>query len=85
MTWKELKEFANSLDEKQLERNVVLWREDEAVNNIFPEILQADHYIGEDDEGCYTLAEAGLTLKDVKRKKLTKVYEKGNPILWEKF
>jgi len=85
MTWKELKKFANSLDEKQLERKVVLWREDEAVNDINAEVLEADHYIGEDDEGCYTLEDAGLTIEDVAEKGLKKVYEKGNPILWEKF
>ena len=85
MIWKELKDFANSLDEKQLEKNVVLWREDEAVNDINAEKLDADHYIGDDDEGCYPLADSGLTIEDVEEKGLRKVYDKGSPILWEKF
>ena len=31
MTWKELKEFANSLPENELDKKVILWREDEAI------------------------------------------------------
>ena len=85
MNWKELKEFANSLDEKQLKKKVVLWREDEAVNDINAENLSEDQYIGDDDEGCYSLSDAGLTIDDVKEKGLRKVYDKGSPILWEKF
>jgi hypothetical protein len=85
MTWKELKEFANSLDEKQLDKNVVLWREDEAVNDINAENLKEDYYIGDDDEECYSLADAGLTIEDAEEKGLRKVYDKGSPILWEKF
>jgi hypothetical protein len=82
MTWKELKDFCNSLDEKQLERNVILWREDEAINNIEAEKLPEDRYICPDacDEGCYPLSEASEPLEDLK-----KVYEKGDAILWEKF
>lgn len=85
MDWKQLKEFCNSLDEKQLKRKVVLWRENEAINDIEAMALEADHYIGEDEEGCYTLADAGIDLKEAKNKGLKKVYEKGNPILWEEF
>jgi hypothetical protein len=82
-TWKDIKEFANSLNEEQLQRKVILWREDEAIGDISPMALKEDHYIGEDEEGCYTLDEAGLTIEDAKEKGLKKVYEKGEPILWE--
>jgi len=47
--------------------------------------LEDDYYIEEDGEGCYTLPDTGLTVDDVKEKGARKVYEKGNPILWEKF
>ena len=85
MNWKALKEFCNSLDEKQLKRKVVLWRENEAVTYIEAMALEADHYIGEDEEGCYTLSDAGIDIKEVEEKELKRVYEKGNPILWEDF
>lgn len=87
MTWKELKDFCNSLgeDEKQLGNKVVLWREDEAINDIDVMKLEADYYKGVDDDGCYPLEEAGLTIFDVKQKGLKKVYEKGTIILLENF
>ena len=34
INWSELKEFCNSLNEEQLKKKVVLWREDEAISNI---------------------------------------------------
>jgi len=82
MNWKELKEFANSLDEKLLEKEVILWIENEAVNNIEAMHLEADYYIGEEEEGCYPLSDVGLTIEDIKPNGLEKVYEKGDPILW---
>ena len=84
MIWKELKEFANSLDEKQLEQKVVLWREDEAITAIEPEKLQEDHYINKDEpeNGCFPVSEAKCLDPDTKIKK---VYDKGHLILWEKF
>ena len=85
MTWNELKEFCNSLPQEQLERKVILWREDEAINNIEAEQLSEDHYIGEDDEGCYPLSDAGLTVDDVDGLGLKKVYLIGDAILWERF
>ena len=85
MNWEELKKFANTLDEKQLERNVILWREGEVIDDIDGMALEADYYIGKDEEGCYPLEDAGLTIEDVKKKKLKKVYDKGTPILWEDF
>lgn len=84
MIWKELKEFCNSLDEKQLEKKVVLWREDEFVNAIEAEQLEEDHYIDIDnaDNGCFPVSEA----KDLEPEtRIVRVYENGHPILWEKF
>lgn len=82
MNWKELKDFCNSLDEKQLKRRVILLREDEAINHIEAEKLEEDYYIcpDADDEGCYPLSEATEPLEY-----LEKVYEKGDVILWEDF
>jgi len=80
MNWRELKDFCNSLDEEQLEKNVVLWREDEAVTKIYSKNLCEDFYIGEEDEGCYPESEASDPIEE-----LTKVYSQGDPILWEEF
>ena len=84
MNWKKLKEFANSLDEKQLEKKVILWREDEAIITIECEALEEDHYINKDEKenGCFPISEAKHLDPDTKIKK---VYDKGHPILWEKF
>ena len=85
MIWKELKEFCNSLDESLLEHKVILWREDEALVDIDAEQLEEDHYIGDDDEGCYSLSNAGISEEQAKEMGLRKLYDKGHPILWEKF
>ncbi len=85
MNWKELKEFVNSLDEKQLKKKVILWRESEAITAIEPSILEEDQYIDEGDDGCYSLRDAGYTLREAKERKLKKVYDKGTPILHENF
>lgn len=85
MDWKQLKEFCNSLNEKQLKRKVVLWREDEAINDIEAMALEEDYYIGKDEDSCYTLTDAGIDIKEVEEKGLKIVCEKGNPILWEEF
>ena len=55
MTWKELKEFANSLPEKELDKKVILWREDEAITNIEANQLEEDHYIDLEysEYGCF--------------------------------
>ncbi len=79
-TWNEIKEFANSLSEEQLAKNVVLWREDEAIGEIKTALLDEDHYMGPDDEGCYPESEASEPLENLK-----KVYSKGHPILFENF
>jgi len=80
MNWKKLKEFCNSLDEKQLENEVILWREDEAISDIEPQKLEEDYYISEYDEGCYPESEATEPIEDLK-----KVYDKDTPILIENF
>lgn len=80
MTWNELKEFCNSLPEDQLDKKVVMWREDDAINNIETELLQEDHYMGEDDDFCYPESEAQYPISELK-----KVWSKGDAILWEKF
>jgi len=85
MKWKKLKEFCNSLDELQLEKKVILWREEEAIINMDAEILADDYYIGNGEDGCYTLSDAGFSVEDIEEKGLKIAYEKGNPILCEEF
>lgn len=84
MTWHELKEFANSLSEEQLNKKIILWREDEAITRIDAEQLEEEHYINVDDSenGCFPVSEC----KDLDPEtKIIKVYDKGHPILWEEF
>lgn len=85
MTWIELKEFCNSLPEDQLKRSVILWREEDAITDIWAEQLLEDHYKGDEDDGCYPLSDAGLTIEDAEEQGLEKVYSVGDAILWEKF
>lgn len=93
MNWKELKEFANSLGEKQLKKKVILWRENEAISDISANRLGEDQYIFEDEphEGCFDESEA---LYQIKRNpddypnginSFKRVYDKGTPILFENF
>jgi hypothetical protein len=84
MNWKQMKEFANGLSDEQLEKDVILWREESAISKIDPDILKEDHYFDEkEDEGCYTLSEAGISIEEAQEKGLKKVYDKGDPILFE--
>lgn len=85
MNWKEIKKFANSLNDKQLECNAILWREDEAITKIEALTLEEDQYIIPGEEGCYSLADGGYTEDDIEEKGLVMVYEKGFPILMEDF
>ena len=82
MKWKKLKEFCNSLDEKQLEQKVILWREDEAISRIEAHKLEEDHYINPEDceDGCYPISEATESIENLK-----KVYDAGTPLLLEDF
>lgn len=84
MNWKELKDFCNNLSESELEKNVILWRECEAITDIEAEQLDEDHYIKRDspEDGCFPVSEC----KDLdKGTKIKKVYDKGHPILHEVF
>ena len=92
MTWRELKDFANSLTESELEAKVILLREDEAITEIYAEQFEADYYISNNhDEGCIpesqALADLKLNPEDYPNgfSDFTKVYEKGTPILREDF
>lgn len=85
MTWKELKEFCNSLDEKELSKKVILWREDEAITKITAETLHEDCYAVDDGEGCVYESEKSCLLRDDEDVEIKKVYDKGTPILWEEF
>lgn len=51
MTWNELKDFCNSLPESFLEKNVIMWRDEECISDISARQLEEDHYIerGVDD------------------------------------
>lgn len=80
MNWKQLKDFCNSLDEKQLQEEVILWQEEHTICDIAALKLEDDYYASEYDEGCYPACEAEEPLEELK-----KVYEKGHPILWENF
>ncbi|WP_202703140.1 hypothetical protein [Flavobacterium sp. UGB4466] len=84
MNWKELKDFCNNLPESELEKKVILWREDEAVVDIYAQGLEEDHYINVDDKdsGCFSVSEAKFLDKDIRIKK---VYDRGHPILHENF
>lgn len=81
MNWNELKVFCNSLDENQLQNKVILWREGYAISNINAQNIEEDLYFESDDEdGCYPESEASKPIEE-----LTKVYDKGDPILYEEF
>lgn len=92
MNWKELKEFCNSLTEEQLQKKVILWREEEAIIDISASQLEEDYYTDPDDEnGCFPESDAKYLVESNKddypdgMNDLKKVYDKGHPVLWEKF
>lgn len=90
MNWKELKEFCNSLDEKQLEKKVILWREDEAILDISASTLEEDFFSYEDSEGCVPECEMLEMVVDTLEfpngmDDFEKMYDKGDPILNENF
>ena len=84
MNWKELKDFCNSLPISELEKNVILWREDEAIIDINAEQLDEDYYLRTEDpdEGCFPESEIKSLDPDIE---VTRVYIKGHPILHENF
>lgn len=93
MNWKELKDFCNALPEQELPKKVIMWREDECVNDIEAEVLDQDHYIdpeGQSPENCFPETHAREIIEDKDAypngmSDLKKVYDKGRPILWENF
>ena len=85
MNWKELKEFANSIPEEDLAKNVILWREDEAITDIGVMALEEDHYIEEGDDGCYPLSDVNLTVDEAIEQGMKKVYSVGHPVMFENF
>lgn len=93
MEWKELKEFCNSLTEEQLSKQVILWREEEAIIDISASCLEEDHYMdtNEPENGCMPESEA-KSMIDVNpgdypngMDEFKKVYDKGDPLLHENF
>ena len=92
MNWKKLKDFCNSLDEKQLKSEVLLWQEDTTITEIEAMKLEEDHYVDPDNDenGCFSKSDAKGVIEDKDEypngmKHLQKVYDKGHPILWEDF
>jgi len=93
MNWKQLKDFCNNLSELELEKKVMLWRENEALTDISVEQLDEYHYIDPDDSenGCFPELEMksqiNMSPNDFPHgiHHFTKVYDKGHPILHENF
>ena len=90
MTWKELKEFVNSLPDKELDKKVILWRKYEAITDIKANQLEEDHYIDLEysEYGCFEESEMLSQIRDDEyksEKDYKKVYDKGTPILYENF
>lgn len=84
MTYQQLKEFCNQLPEAELNKKVILWREDEAIMEIQAEQLAEDHYIDVDrtEDGCFPASELKQFYEGIETKK---IYDKGTPILHEIF
>jgi len=86
MNWKQLKDFCNNLPESELEKNVILWREDaeDCITGIEAEQLEEDYYIKVEDpeDGCFPVSESKELDPETKIKK---VYNHGHPILTEVF
>lgn len=95
MNWKKLKDFCNSLPESELEKNVILWREDadDVITDIDAEQLPEDQYldIENEEDGCFDKSEAESRIKAMPDDypdgidHFRKVYDKGHPILHENF
>ena len=85
MTWRELKAFCNQLPESELVKNVIMWREEEAITCIDAFQLEEDYYIEAGDpygEGCFAESEMSKEDPDLEYEK---VYDKGHPLLSEDF
>lgn len=86
MNYRELKDFCNNLPESELEKKVILWREDaeDVITEIEAEQLEEDYYIKRQypEEGCFPGSECKYLEPTTKIKR---VYKKGHPILRESF
>ena len=86
MNFRQLKDFCNSLPENELDKKVILWREDaeDVITEIEAEQLEEDYYIqvDEPENGCFPVSECKELEPDTKIKR---VYKKGHPILSEVF
>lgn len=86
MNFRQLKDFCNSLPEEELEKNVILWREDseDVITEIEAEQLDEDYYIDVDnhEDGCFPASHCKELEPETKIKR---VYKKGHPILTEVF
>lgn len=84
MNWKQLKDFCNNLPESELEKIVVLCREDaeDAITEITAEQLDEDHYIEREspEKGSFPVSECKELDPDTKIKR---VYKEGHPFLHE--
>lgn len=95
MNWKELKDFCNSLPESELEKNVVMWREDaeDVIADISAEQLSEDHYLDPEnkEDGCFPESQALSMIKMSPEdypfgiEYFNKVYDAGHAILSENF
>lgn len=93
MTYQELKDFCNSLPESELSKNVILSREDEVITDIYAEQLEQDYFIEteESENGCFNEDVKNDMIKSNPNfyqngiEHFEKVYDKGTPILYEKF
>jgi len=81
-----------SLPESELEKNVMLWREEDAIIDISASQLDENQFISDHhDEGCIPESEALSSIKNNPEDfpfgmdDFTKVYDKGHPILHENF
>ena len=93
MNWKELKDFCNSLPESELEKKVILWREEDAITDISAEQMDEDNYVNDEDTeaGCMPKSVCEGLIKDSPEdypgglEHFSKVYDKGHPVLHEIF
>lgn len=91
MNWKEMKDFCDGLTEDQLQKKVILWREEEAVSDIEPMKLEEDYYVDDEADGCEMESDVLEKIKENPEdypeglEHFRKAYSKGDPILHENF
>jgi hypothetical protein len=93
MTWRELKEFCNKLHENELNKDVVLWCENETIHNMDAYLLGDNYYMDprNPEKGCFPefIIKADvdndeeLLISEIKR--LKKMHDKGDPMLGGEF